>query len=341
MNHMVILFLALAVGAQAGGLKADYYAGTAPGAWSQHTMTTKDGSVATYTYERKPDADGQAVLELRMKTTAGPGAGSESTMTYTLPKGFDLAKNGIAYGKYVEKMVMKYGEMEMPVDAATLETIRKAEKDYRSAVTFAGTEKIGDLECDRYTYAITSDATRDTGTLWLCAAVPFAVVKHTGRVVMADGKVASDFEIVLADRGRMQPVAAEVAATPESAPAAAPAPLDVTLADGFKTGRIGIEVQALNRGRQLSLRFQSKYDGQLTVVVPEGAVNLKVDSPVNTLSVAVPAAERFVLEPGASSFPIVVDQRGARGIVEGKCELSVYEGTPLFTGSVTMDKLPK
>lgn len=328
----------LAGGARAGDFKADYYAGTPQGGWSQYTLTAKDGTVSTYSYERKSDADGQAVLELEIKTTAGAAAGSESTMTYILPKGFDLARNGMSYGKFTEKMLMKYGEMEMPVDDATLEIIRKAEKDYRGHVTFAGTEKIGDLACDRYTYALSTETTKETGTLWLNATIPFAVVKHAGQVVQTDGTVASDFTMTLVDHGQIQLAQAEPEAAPEPAPAQ---PIEVGLAEGFQASHIGLDVQALAGGRQLSLNFRNEYEAQLTINIPAGVVNIECDFPVRTLSFTVAKATRFVLEAGTSSEALVVAQRGPRGIAEGKCYLSVYEGTPLFQGSVTMDQLPK
>lgn len=328
----------LAAGARAGEFKTDYFAGTAQGAWSQYTLTAKDGTVSTYSYERKPDADGQAVLELEVKTTGGVAAGSESTMTYTMPKGFDLAKNGMSYGKFTEKMLMKYGEMEMPVDAATLEIIRKAEKDYRGHVTFSGTEKIGDLACDRYTYALSTDATKETGTLWLNATIPFAVVKHAGQVVNTDGTLASDFTMTLLDHGQIQLAQAQPEAAPEPAPAQ---PIEVGLAEGFRAGQIGIDAQALAGGRQLRLTFRNEYQARLTINIPAGPVALEVDFPVDKLGFTVARATRLVLEAGTSSEALVVAQRGPRGIAEGKCYLSVYEGTPLFQGSVTMDQLPK
>ena len=333
--------LAMAVSARAGDFKADYYAGTPEGGWSQYALTTQDGTAATYTYTRRADADGQAVLELDVKTTAGVAAGSASTMTYTMPKGFNLAKNGIVYGKFIDKMTMKYGEVEMPVDAATLEVIRKAEKDYRGAVTFAGADKVGGLACDRYTYALTTDSTRESGTLWLSAEVPFAVVKHAGKVLNADGTLASDFTMTLQDRGRIQLAQAEPAPEAAPEPKPAPQPLEVGLVEGFKAGRIGFDIQALQGGKQLSLSFRNEHEAQLTINVPAGKVDLEVDFPVRTLSFTAGKAARLVLAAGTSSDAIVVRQTGPRGIAEGKCYISVYQGTPVFQGSVTMGQLPR
>lgn len=328
----------LAVHARAGEFNTDYYAGTPIGGWSQYSLTAKDGTASTYSYERKPDDEGRVVLELEVKTTGGVAAGAESTMTYTMPKGFDLAKNGMSYGTFTEKMIMKYGEMEMPVDEATLEIIRKAEKDYRGRVTFSGTEKIGDLACDRYTYALSTDTTKETGTLWLNATIPFAVVKHAGQVINTDGTVASDFAMTLTDHGRIQLGEAQPEPAPEPEPAQ---PVEVGLVEGFKAGHIGMDVQALAGGRRLSLTFRNEHQARLTVNIPAGPVNLDVGFPVETLGFTVAKATRLVLEAGTSSDALIVPQRGPRGIAEGTCYLSVYEGTPVFQGSVTMDQLPR
>jgi len=324
---------------RAGDFRAPYYAGTPEGSWSQYALTAKDGTASTYTYERKQDVDGHIVLELHVKTTAGMAAGSESTMTYTMPAGFDLARDGMSYGKFIEKMSMKYGEMEMDVDETTLGVIRGAEKDYRGNVTHAGTETVAGLACDRYTYAMKTDATTETGTLWVNDTVPFAVVKHAGKVVNADGVVAAEFEMVLSDRGRVE----IASAAPEPAPVAEPEaqPITVSLVDGFNAGRIGLDVEALNGGRQLRLNIRNEYDAQMTIDIPAAPMSLTVGFPVDTLGIRFPKATRLVLEARDTSEPMVVSQTGARGIAEGKCYLSVYEDTPLFQGSVTMDKLPK
>ncbi len=336
------VFACLDPSASAGDLKKSYFGATKEGAWSQYDLTTKDGTVSVYSYERKPDENGRAVLELEVKTTAGAGAGSESTMTYTMPMGFDLARDGLSYGKFTEKMTMQYGEMVMPVDASTLAVIRDAEKDYRGKLTFTGTEKVGLYDCDRYTYALNGAGpvpTKESGTLWLNDAVPFAIVRHAGKVVNMDGAVASDFDMLLKDRGQI--VMDRAAPVAEATPRVAPAPAVVTLAEGFKAGWIGIDLQTLVGGKQLRLNFRNEYAAQLTIELVPGPVDLVVDFPVDTLKISFSKAARLVLEAGSTSEAMVVQQRGPRGVAEGKCYLSVYEGTPVFQGSVTMDQLPK
>jgi hypothetical protein len=327
--------------ATAGDFKAAYFTSTPEGAWSQYALTARDGTAATYTYARQPDADGRVVLELGVKTTAGAAAGSESTMRYTLSREFDFVRDGLSYGKFIQEMVMKYGEMEMPVDTDTLEVIRNAEKDFRGAVAFVGPETVGGLACSVYTYAMDGVATRETGTLWMNASVPFAVVKQTGKVVNPDGTVASEFELTLQEHGRLETAASTPAPEPEPAAPAAVAPVSTTLVEGFQAGQIGLDVQALAGGKQLRINFRNEIDAPLIIDLAAGPVDLAADFPVHTLRIQIPKGQRIELEPGASSDPVVVSQRGTDGITEGKCYLSIYEGSPIFQGSVTMDQLPK
>ena len=346
MNRWHVLFAAaLLLGlsgnpmARAGDLAKNYHAATTPGAWSHYQLTSSDGSVATYRYERKADDEGRPVLSLKVETTAGAAAGSESTMTYTLPADFDFARNGLSYGKFIEKMTMQYGEMVMPVDDNTLEIIRGAEKDYRGKLTSAGAENVGDWRCDRYTYSMGPDTAKETGTLWLNEEIPFAIVKHAGQILNADKSPSSSFEMILVSQGQQQLAGeeTEVAAAPE--PAAEPAV--VSLAEGFKAGWIGLDLVALEGGRKLSVNFRNEYKAQRTIKLTPGPVDLTVDFPVETLKINVIKAQNLVLAQGASSETIVVNQRGPRGIVEGKCYQSIYEGTPVFQGSVTMGNVPK
>jgi hypothetical protein len=53
------------------------------------------------------------------------------------------------------------------------------------------------------------------------------------------------------------------------------------------------------------------------------------------LKVVVKKATQFVVPAGNSSDQLTVDQQPGRGVIEGKFVLSVYEGTQLFSGSVT------
>ena len=335
----VLLVSSIRLAGAAGGLAQDYFAATEPGAWAQLELAAADGSKIAYTYTRRADEEGRIVLEVHTRSLEGPAAGSEGTSIYTMPAGFDLARDGLSYGRFAEKLVMKYGDMEMPVDDATLAAIRDAEKNYHGALTAAGTEDVAGLRCHRYTYALDGAGGRETGTLWLHPSIPFAIVRQTGRVTGADGAVVSEFDIRFTEQGRTE--TAEPVVAQEETPPPAAAPMVTTLGDGFRSGHIGLDVESLAGGKQLRLNIRNEYEAQMTVNLPAGPLDLEVGFPVRTLRLQIDKPLQFVLPGGASSDPLVVKQRGTHGIAEGTCYLSIYEGTPVFQGSVTMDQLPK
>ena len=331
---------------RAGELEKAYFESTKPGSWAAYVLTSPDGSKSEFTYERQKDDAGRVVLEVRCKVLAGPGADSISKNIYFLTPGFDFARKGLSYGKFTEKLVMKYESIEMPADDATLKVIRESSKDFGGAVTFEGTEKIGGRVCDRYAYALAMDGpapSKETGKLWLDASVPFAIVRQTGRLTGDDGRLLSSYEMELKETGVNQLIA-ESAATPAARePEKLAKSSRVALSEGFKTGRVGLEIEAdeAAAGRKLRVVLVNKTEAELTVDVPAGDANFEGDSPLSMLAITVPKPETVILPALEKSNPMVVGQRGKRGVTKGKCTLSVYEGTPLFSGSVTVDNLPK
>ena len=327
-----------------GDLAKPYFAATKPGAWAEYLLTMPDGSKSSYSYERGADDAGRAVIVMQCKILAGPGKDAKTKLTYILPRTFNLERDGLNYGKFTEKMLMDSGGAEVPVDEKTLEIIRQCTKDFGGAVTFEAAEKIGSRACDRYSYSAKSggpNPTVETGKLWLDSTVPFAIVRQSAKVVNPDGTLVSQFDMVLQETGLNQLIA-EAAATP-APPELKKAPSKVTLADGFKTGRAGMEIEVVpgSSGRSLLLTLVNKTDAELTVAVPAGEMDFEVDSPVHTLKITTRKAAEVVLPANEKADPLTVGQRGTRGIAEGHCSLSVYEGTPLFSGSVTMGPLPK
>lgn len=332
--------------ARGGELTKPYFTATKQGAWAECLLTSPDGSKSSFSYERGADDTGRAVIVMQCKILAGPGKDTRTKLTYILPKNFNLDLNGLSYGKFAEKMLMDAGGAEIPVDEKTLETIRKCSKDFGGAVTFEASEKIGGHLCDRYAYSVKTDGpnpTTETGRLWLDPSVPFAIVRQTAKVVNADGSPVTEFEMVLQETGLNQLIA-EAAATPSpQEPEKAKAPSKINLAEGFKAGFVGMDIEVVpgSSGHSLRLTLANKTDAELTVSVPAGGIEFEVGSPVHTLRLTIPKTISAIVPPNEKAEPLTVEQRGARGITEGHCSLSVYEGTPLFSGSVTMGSLPK
>lgn len=324
--------------ANAGELKKDYFLATPPGAWAEYRLETADGTKFLSTNQRNADENGHIIIEEGIKFQAGAGAGTESKNTFVLPQNFNIGRDWLSYGKFTEKMSMKVGSVVMPIDPTTLDSMKKGSKDYRGAVTFEETEKIDGHTCDRYSYsvAIAGPApSKETGQLWLDATVPFGIVRQVGKSFNPDGSVASSFEIKLLETGRVQLDTIEATT---SAPSAAPAaPAVVSLIDGYKAGRVGIEVSVEkgSNGHHLQLVFINKMDASLTVKMKKGTLDIPASDPISALRIVVKKDAEIVIPAGASSDAIMVEQQPGRGAIEGKFELSVYEGTRLYSGSVT------
>ncbi len=332
--------------AWSGDFKTPYFSATKHGAWAQYLLTSPDGSKSSYVYEREGDDDSRTVIGVRCKIIEGPGKDSRVKNSHTLSRSFNLNRDGLSYVKFTEKMSMNYNGADMPVDEATLAIIRESSKDFRGAVTFEAAEKIGGRTCDRYAYSLKTGGpgpTLETGKLWLDPTVPFAIVRQVAKATKEDGTPISEFDMQLQETGLNQLIAETSAPPPPKAPVKITAPSTLSLSSSFKAGLVGMEVEAVpgSAGRDLQLTLVNRTDAELTVTVPAGNSDFEAGSPVTTLRVTFPKAASVVLPANDKAAPLPVAQRGKRGIVEGKCALSVYEGTPLFSGSVTMDSLPK
>jgi hypothetical protein len=199
----VALLVSLAL-APAGELRKSYFEATRPGAWSEYGLTSGTRSKATFRYQRQRDLDGKIVIELAVTTSIAPDKNSKSLNTYIMSRKFDLGRDGLSFGKFIEKMSMSSSGMEIRVDDATLDQIRQAERDFRGAVTFEKTEKIVGRTCDRYTYSLRTLGpvpTMEKGTLWLSDSAPFAIVRQVAEVFRTNGSKLSSFVMQLQDSG--------------------------------------------------------------------------------------------------------------------------------------------
>lgn len=338
-----VLIASTAATTRAGDLKKDYFAETKPGQWCTQMVTTIDGTKSEYTTSRKLDDEGRVVVDMTIKSLEGPGAGSESRMTYFLKKDFNFEHDFLSHGKHVDKMVMTYGGTEMPIDATTLQVITESSKDFAGTMTFEASETVDGHLCDRYAYEVMIGGPgpmKETGKIWLDPTVAFGVVRQSAKIHNEDGTLNTGYELVLTGTG-MQALDGGAAATPVEKEE--PKPVDTDLKDAYRKGHVTLEVSVAegSGGAKLQIVLRSTLGAPLTVRIPAGDVDLPSTFPVETMKLTFAKAAEIVLEPEASSKPLSAAQRGSRGAAEGAFSLSFYEDTPLYTGSVTMGDLPK
>lgn len=328
--------------ARAGDLKKDYFAETKPGEWCTQVVTTIDGTKSEYTTSRKPDDEGRVVVAMIIKSLEGPGAGSESRMTYFLRKDFNFGHDFLSHGKHVDKMIMTYGDTDMIIDPATLQVITESSKDFAGTMTFEGEETVDGHVCDRYAYEVMIGGPgpmKETGKIWLNPTVAFGVVRQTAKIHNEDGTLNTGFELVLTGTG-MQ--ALDTGAAAPQVEEEEPKPVDADLKDAYRNGYATLEiaVEEGSGGAKLRLVLVNTLEAPLTVRIPAGDLDLPSTFPLETMRLTFAKVDEIVLEPGASSKPLAAAQRGKRGAAGGAFSLSYYEDTPLYTGSVTMADLP-
>ncbi len=163
----------------------------------------------------------------------------------------------------------------------------------------------------------------------------------------ASGELTSTFEQKLLDSGTGKSGATALAAmTPkpkQAAPgkAAPKALVSLLFPKAYQSGkiRLSVEVEKGSGGRRLILRARNQTKDPFEMVVPKGPLTIAAGSPVEVLRLVIDKEQRFPLTPNGTSPPFSAGQSGTRGAIEGKFELTVYEGEPLFSGSVKIGSL--
>jgi hypothetical protein len=341
----VLLLTLLAAGnALAAGWQKPYFGATAPGSWARYTMKVEGQPDMDYRSTRLPDAGSRQRLEIRVEYML-EGKLTPSTTRYTLREGYALEGDALGFGKAVVGMSARQkGAREQPMPESTLAGVRATMPDYVASAQLVGTDNVGGIVADHYRYVNRypgSPAQIETGELWLSATVPFGLVKQKAVTKEETGKAISSFEMLLVDSGVAPAAVAEAKPAATTAPAAkAPAASTgpVPLADAYAKGKVELAVTVVDGddGRNVRVGFRNKTDAPLRLAIPAGGTVLDVGIPVDKLRLTAAAAKTLELAPAATSTPVEFTQTGQRRPIAGKFAISTYEGTPLFSGSVTM-----
>lgn len=343
MRRLLILTLVLLLTPVliAAGWNKAYFAATKPGSWATIRVTSTMTGPYTTTTTRLADVDGRVVIEQRSEF--GENVSPPSIMRYELAKGFNADRDLIDHLKAVVAASARTGAddayTELPADTvAALKTMAT----YAATATFKGVETIEGKPCDRYSYTRgkKGDAQLEKGDIWLNPTVPFGVVKHTMTFTDPSGKLLWTVDSRLVDSGT-KPISttpAVAAAKPDLETPAAPE--SMTLQTAYDSGLIKIRVEIApedKRGDRLHLLIETN-ENPLTVTLLPESTTLKGDFPVERLMFKAVAAEKLELAQGRPA-KITVNQLGTWRVVAGKFTITVYEGKPVFYGSVTMDNV--
>lgn len=350
---LIVVLLSLTVPQlQADTLQKPYFAATDPGTWAKYESSWEmpDGMAGTniYTYIRASDSGDRVRIEFDTETLAGPGAGMTTRQLFIMEPGFDLAKNFLNHGKFTQASIAQSGDGPPSLTQANvLAIIREAAGDLTNSVTFKGRVEKEGRDCDLYAYSFESGGPHvsfQEGEICLDETVPFGLVYQEGRVTNAAGELTSSFEQKLLESGAdAAGTAALLAMTPEAAPTttegAPPEGLPaINLLEAYQSEKVRLMFEVLegSGGRRLDLVVVNKAKEPIDLVVPPGPMTIPADSPLGVLNLYVGEEQRISLAPGGSSPPLSVGQPGERGATAGAFQLTVYDGQPLYQGSVTV-----
>jgi hypothetical protein len=326
-------------GADSNGYRKPYFGATKPGAWAQYTMKIEGQADVGYVTTRLADERGQQRVQTRIEYIAA-GATTTASTDYVLKPGYSLESDALGFGKALVGMSSAMaGTKPNVMPAAVVESARKTMPDYAASARFIGTENIGGKVSEHYSYTQKhpgNPAHIEAGEIWLNDSVPFGLVKQKAVTTEESGKVVSRMEMLLMDSGTTSVGDKSADATK---PANGPASENVSLANAFKGGRVQLAVTVVagsGDGSSLRVGFKNTGDDTLHLTIPVGATTLDVGSPVDKLRLQSKAAQSLDIAPGATSPAIELAQTGSRRAIEGSFAVNVYEGTPLFSGNVTM-----
>jgi hypothetical protein len=335
---------------QAEDLRKAYFAATQPGTWAKYESNWKmaDGLVGTntYTYTRISDSASRVRIEVETETMAGPGEGMITRQLFIMGPEFDLARDFLNRMEFLQATVSQVGDGEPSLmQENVIEIMRQSAGDFTNSVTFKGQKEVQGFACDLYAYSFTlggPHATVQEGEICLGETVPFGIVYQKGRVNGTDGAPVSSFEQKLLDSGAGKSgTEALLALTPETGPEPPEASPSLAFMDAYESGKIRLVVEVVEGtgGERLDLTAVNTTNDSIDLVVPGGPLAIPADSPLGVLNIVVREEQQFSLSPGGSGPALSVGQTGDRGATAGKFNLVVYEGQPLYQGSVTVGPL--
>ena len=335
-----ILSLNVGSAVAATGYQKAYFGATKPGSWAQYTMRVEGQPDMGYLSTRLPDEGGQQRVEVRIEYMS-EGKLTSAYTGYVLKPGYSLESDALGFGKALVSMSSRTpGTKPYVMPPSVLDSARKTMPDYAASAQFVGTENIGGKVSDRYKYTQRhpgNPAQIETGELWLNETVPFGLVKQKAMTKDESGKLVSQFDMLLVDSG-VTAAADQASAAKNPAKTAATGP--VLLAEAFRKGQVELAVTIASdasKGRNLRVTFKNKGERPLRLTIPAGPTTLDVGTPLDKLRLEASAAKSLDIAPGATSPAVEMTQTGSRRAVQGSFVLSVYEGTPLYSGSVTVD----
>jgi hypothetical protein len=337
---LLLLFLTTAASpARAAGFLKSYFSKTTEGASARYRLKDKiSGGDSDYRCTRLPSEAGKERLEIRVEITSGEFKGTKSTSVYVLREGYSLEKDALSYGKAIAAMTTSNGDSDpYEIPASTLPLISESMIDYAAAVKFEAAEKLGGKACDRYSYSKRREGdpgSVESGMLWLDETIPFGIRRQEATIRETTGKTVSSYEMTFEESDA--PEVKLPAATKPSGEAKAGS---TAILEAYTKGEIQITVRVVDgspNGESLMLVILNKTEVPLSLVVPKGKTVFEVGTPIGELNV-VSEADRLVrIPPGETSEPVAVRQEGRKRALEGRFMISVYEGTPLFSGNVTV-----
>jgi hypothetical protein len=238
--------------------------------------------------------------------------------------------------RWVEKMQSSAPDgQQIDMDEETIRAIVSGATDYGAIVVFKGTETVDGKACDHYTYSYESGALgKVEGEYWLSEKVPFAVVKEVVSGKDATGaRYRNETKVV---ESGVRPELAKPGKTPSAA-----APPVATLGGLYAAGKLSILVDVVPESSTVRLTVTNSGETALELVVPKGKTTLSCGEPVEELVLVADAERKLTIPAGSAAPPFELSQKGTRRPTKGSFTVSVYEGQPLFSGTVEMGRVKK